>query len=211
MKKPIIFVFGAPHSMTSMVAKFLLDNGAVTGSEQENELNELIKYPRFEDKKFVDFIRAKRDFKFPKTDEIVEYLNNFPDDKVVMMKAPMAVFWLNEFGPKLNRPVKAVYVLRDVISYTQSCLDRYKDKYDLMKYLYRYSEVYRATFSVEYPTFVLLAERIKYDAEPLLKFCDLTPEEINFSGVKEISVKETSYFKYRVNNFWLKRLFKWLR
>lgn len=211
MKKPIIFVFGAPHSMTSMVAKFLLDNGAITGDKLENETSQFIDYPRFEDSVFSDFVRAKRDFKFTDKKKIIDYLNSFTTDKVVVMKEPIAVFWINDLIEEIDRPVKSVYVMRDVISNIQSSLERYNEKYDFMKYLFRYSEFYRATFGLKTPLYNLIAERIKEDGSSLLEFCELESDSINFDSVKNINVKETSYVKYRINNFWMKRLFRWLK
>lgn len=210
-EKPIIIVFGAPHSMTSMVAKFLLDNGATTGTDQENELLEKIKYPRYEDKKFVDYIRDKKDLKPTNDKEIIDYLNNFATDEVILMKAPLSVFWVNDLVKNINRPVKGIYVMRDVISHIQSCLDKYGDKYDFMKYLYRYSEIYRSTYDLDIPLYTLIAERIKKESDNLLEFCELKNENIDYSGIKDISFKSTSYMKYRINNFWMKRLFKWLK
>ena len=57
--KPIILVVGAPHSMTSMVAAFLTENGAWNKNADETmKLISKIDYPRYEDDQFNDWLSS---------------------------------------------------------------------------------------------------------------------------------------------------------
>ena len=87
MLKPLIIITGPARSYTSLVAEFLINNGAVTGfkSHTSTDKREEMQYPRHEDLFFYDlFVQKKLKFKKVNKESLKYYLNMFPDDKVIV-------------------------------------------------------------------------------------------------------------------------------
>ena len=79
--KPLIIVCGSPHSLTSMIQKFLIDNGAHPGETKE-EYAELAQYDKYEDKHIKKFANKRKQFK---QHNLKDYINSLPTDCSVMI------------------------------------------------------------------------------------------------------------------------------
>ena len=190
--KPIIFVVGVSNSLTSMVIKFLLNNGAY-GGEFSPERDG--KYPRWENKELKMFEDGHGIVRF------VEYLQTLPEDKVCALKGSITAYWIRLF--KVNREIKIVYVLRNPANTIASNLE--KGTGNFIRFFQRYCDFYRL---MTYPGDVLpfMAERIWYDYKRLLEFCELPTDVVTFNDIQQFKKRNFKYIQHRFSNFWWKRL-----
>jgi|GEM_PF-1682834 len=210
LSKPIILVVGHPHSMTSMIAKFLLDNGAVTGEDLINENLKNIKYPRYEDRSFVQVVRDMTKFKKIDKEALTAYLEQFPKNENILLKAPMGAFFIDTILDCVKgRPVKVVYVLRNPADVIKSSIEKGSPQKNFMSYFHRWCDMYMACTDYE-DLLPFMAERIYQDGRRLLDFCDLPRDDINFDSVK-LRKRHTTFLKHRIKNFWWKRLYTFLQ
>ncbi|MEJ2629155.1 MAG: hypothetical protein P8078_11425, partial [bacterium] len=77
MSKPFIIINGVPHSYTSMISKFLIDNGAYTKEIWDNPKWD-ISYSRFEEKEMQNFVNTRKKFK---DYDLTGYFDSLPKDK----------------------------------------------------------------------------------------------------------------------------------
>lgn len=204
IEKPIIIICGAPHSMTSMISNFLLDNGAATGEIYDEPL-ENIQYSRYEDKVFKEYVRGKMSLKPSRLDE---YFDKFPTAETVILKMPMSAYFLDDIKNYTKRKLKVVYVLRNPQNVILSSME--KTGKDFIYFFNRYISIYAFCATSDLEIFPVMAERIaqkKMDhIKRLLDFCELKPANINLNSLntKMIKSRKANYFKYRFSNFWWK-------
>ncbi|MGC9513218.1 MAG: hypothetical protein ACP5D8_06240 [Fidelibacterota bacterium] len=203
--KPIIIVCGVPHSFTSMVSKFLLDNGAWAKETWDNPKWEM-GYSRFEDEEIQNFLKKRKNFR---DYNLSEYFASFPSDQVAMLKAPQITFFLNELKKYTHRELKVVYVIRNPEQIILSSME--KGKKSFIYYFERIVWMYRFMAQCEYEVFPLIAERLEKEASKLLDFCELKPKEINISSLKKRKERSATYVKYRFSNFLWKRMARLFR
>jgi len=209
-KKPFILVCGMPHSYTSMVSKFLIDNGiyvkGICGSP-----NEKINYFKYEELEINNFVKEGK--KFRKYD-LTDYFNSLPEDKVVMAKHPDVIFFGKEFTQLTNRKIKIVFVMRNPEQIIMSSME--KSKRSFIYYFEKMVWIYDFIIKSDYEVLTFMAERLLKDGKQLLKFCELSTKDIDYSAIKPQLIKQRkpTYLKYRFANFiWkrLSRLFQILR
>lgn len=194
----IIFVVGCGHSKTSMVAKFLFDNGA----SMTQCLTTAQKYEVYEGEEFDNFVQNRRNFRKYK---ITKYLSDLPEDKVVVIKAPWAPFFLHEI--QINRPIKVVYVLRNMFEVVESTMEK-SNSITPSRIMNNYWSTYNAVMRLECPVFTIHADRLSsrnaFAVNRLLHFCTLSPGAIDFDGIRAWRKRNTSYLNYRIKNLALK-------
>ncbi len=207
MDKPIVFVIGVSNSYTSMVAGFLLSNGAIGGvlsPERDDD------YPRYENrnlKRFEDGIE-KGIQKYGPLQEEINILRGThkygkPDDRTIVLKGSKIGYYLKRF--RFWHRVKIVYCMRNPRSTVASNMD--KGSSGFIAYFERYCDMYdimREHASV----LPFMAERLRYDYRRLLEFCEIETDEIDFSCIKPFNERQITYGKHRFSNFWWKRLTK---
>lgn len=209
--KPIIVVCGTPHSFTSMTAKFLMDNGALNPNIWDNPDFEM-PYTRNENKEIQEYLLKKHRFKHK---DLTEFFASLPEDKLVVIKAPLLINYINELKTFTNREIKLVFVFRNPQDIILSSIE--KSGKDFIYYFERIIWNYYFLVDAEFPTHVLISERLlkkdENSARELLKFCELDHETINFGGIEHKKTKDRkpTYLKYRFANFWWKRLTKLFR
>ena len=205
--KPIILISGVPHSMTSMITKFLLDNGAYCPDVWDNPKYDL-PYSRYESYEIQKYLVEKRKFK---DYDIYKYFDSLPKDKVCVIKAPRLIEFINDIEYS-KRPIKVVYVMRNPRDIILSSIDKSGRSFDY--YFHRIQSLYNFMVWSKYPTKVVISERIaqqhSFDSKELLEYVELDSNNINFSSIdpKKIGKRKPTYFKYRVSIFLLKRLRK---
>lgn len=175
-----------------MVARFLLNNGLKTDDDMILDPLGKIDYPRYESKAFAEILNQRRDF-LP-----ASFKSFFSSFKGNFIKAPMAVFWLDEIAK--YRDLKVIYIIRNPESVITSTLDKSDKKF--ITIFYRWCEVYNQVMNFTGDVFTFFVERP--DWRGLAKFCELDTVDLN--GIKEINPRRSSYFHFRFNNFLLKRL-----
>jgi len=203
--KPFIVISGVPHSYTSMISKFLMDNGAYTKEVWDNPKWEM-PYHRFEEKEVLKFVNARK--KFKKYD-LTDYFNSLPTDKVVVAKVPLSIMFINELEQFTDREIKVVYVLRNPEQIILSSLDK-SDK-SFIYYFERISWLHDFVVECKFELLPFISERIKKDGKRLLDFCELPSDHINYDSVGSMEKREVSYLKYRFANFFWKRLSKFFK
>ncbi len=198
---PIICIVGAPHSYTSMVSNFLINNGG-SGTELEHGTKEILWYDRYEDKEVLDFVNKGVIFK---NEDINPYIDELPKDKTVIIKVPRLLYFLNEI--KSDR-VKVVYVIRNPEDNIRSHMK--KNDWSFINIFNKYCWFYDFAIKARFPLYPLLSERLlrkDYStAKQLLDFCRLPSEKIDFSNIKEVKEPRPTYIKYRFSNFVWKRI-----
>ena len=128
---PIIIVCGTPHSYTSVVSKFLQLNGGFCEdnySPPEYDLD----YDRFEAKEIVKYIAHRKKLQ---NYDLKPYFDSLPEDKVVTIKAPLAITFIHEFKQFTSRPIKVVFCIRNPQDVILSSMD--KDDDNFIKYSFR--------------------------------------------------------------------------
>ncbi|KAB1062667.1 hypothetical protein [Salibacter halophilus] len=207
MSKPIILICGVPHSFTSMTANFLMNNGGYCDDTWDNPEFDL-NYSRFESKELQLFLRDRKNFK---DRDLSEFFDNLPKDKVVTLKAPMLIMFINEFEKFTDRPIKVVFVFRNPEDIILSSMNKGKKK-SFIYFFERISWLYDFMVSSNLPVFTLVSERLlnknEDDARRLLDFCELNRDAIDFSTIdsKKTKKRKVTYGKYRFANFFWKRL-----
>lgn len=204
--RPIIFVCGAPHSYTSLTSKFLLDNGGFCDDLWDNPKFDM-SYSRFESKEIQKFARKRKNFK---KSDLTAFFNSLPKEKVVILKYPLLIYFINELRKFTDREIKVVFVFRNPQDIILSTMD--KSGGSFIYHFERISWLYQFYVDCKFPTFPLISEKLLLkdiiSAETLLNFCDLNTNQINFNSIKskELVYRKPSYLKYRFSNFLWKRL-----
>jgi len=205
--KPIVLVTGVPHSMTSMVTKFLLDNGGYCPDLWDDPQYDL-PYSRYESYEIQKFLRKKWEFK---NYDITKYFDSLPEDKVCVIKAPRLIEFINDINYS-KRPIKVVYVMRNPRDIILSSIDKSGRTFDY--YFNRIQSLYTFMVWCKFKQKVVISERIaqkrRFDCEDLLNYVELDSQDINFDGIdtKKIGERKPTYLKYRISIFLLKRLRK---
>lgn len=193
--KPFILVCGVPHSLTSMVAKFLMDNGAYSKETWDNPKYNSLNYSRYEDKDIQNFVNKRKNFQ---NVNLTDYFISFPNDKVIMAKAPRAAFYINEFRKYTKRKIKVVYVMRNPEQIIISSME--KSKKSFIFYFERIVWMYRFITDCQYEVLPVIAERLQQDAKRLLEYCELPVKQIDTSSIKPIRSRKADYIRYRFAN-----------
>ena len=201
--KPFIVVCGVPHSFTSMISKFLIDNGAYSKETWDNPEYNDRNYSRHEDVEIQEFVNKRKDFK---EHDLTEYFASFPTDKICMAKAPRAAFYLNEFKKFTNREIKVIYVMRNPEQVIISSME--KGPKSFIFYFERINWMYKFIVDCEYEVLPVIAERIKQDGKRILDYCGLSNDNIDYSSIWDIKSRKVTYKKYRFANFIWKMLSK---
>ena len=203
---PIILTCGTPHSYTSMTSKFLQDNGGYCDDNWDNPKFHL-PYSRFESKEIQEFVYARKNFK---KHDLTEFFKGLPTDKIVTIKAPLLINFVNELSEFTDRDIKVVFVFRNPQDIILSSIDK-KNK-GFIYYFERLAFNYQAMVDCKFPVFPLVAEKLllkdEHVAKSLLEYCGLYKGEINFSSIKtkEVKKRNTSFLDFRFSNFFWKRL-----
>ena len=204
--KPIILVIGTPHSFTSMISNFLLDNNGYCPDLWDNPEYDMA-YSRFESKQLQLYIKERHHFK---EIDLTDFFKELPTDKVVTLKEPLLIEFINDIKKFTDRELKVVYVLRNPQDIILSSIE--KSKKSFIYYFERIVWSYNYLINCELPVHVLVSEKmLKKDentAKELLKFCELYDGEINFDSIslKKTKDRKPTYLKYRFANFFWKRL-----
>lgn len=202
--KPFILICGAPHSLTSMISKFIQDNGAVAPAVWDNP-NYDIPYSRYEDKEIWKYMDSREKFR---NHDLTNYFASLPVDKVAVAKEPGMVFFINELRKFTCRPIKVVFVIRNPEQTILSSLE--KSSKSFIFYFERMSWMYQFIIDCKFDLFILMSERIKIEGRRLLEFCELPSSYINFNSMKEIQIRKKEINTNRFHNliwFHLSRLF----
>ena len=211
MSKPIIIVTGPARSYTSMVTKFLLNNGAITGMKSftSDGTREDDRYEYHEDLFLVRlFLNKLTRFKQPHKESIEAYLDMFPDDKVTVFKMPMIIYFIKQLQKLTKREIRVLYVLRNPADVIMSTIDKNK-RINFMQAFDRYCGCYDMCIGLECNTYILMAERINYESKRILTWAGLNSKKINYADIN-IKKRET-FFKFKIRNSIWKRIFKLLR
>lgn len=208
--KPIVIVCGAPHSMTSMVQKFLMDNGAHAHDIWENTQYQM-HYNRYESKALQEFVMEKKAFK---SSSLESFFENLAKDKVICMKAPMAAFFLEDIRAHVkDRTVRVVYVLRNPKDQIMSKIEKSSSPYNTFSYSFElYSATYDMCAQYSYDMLPVMSERILnkniHTMKRLLEYCELYRGTIITDSIttKMVKTRTMSYVRYRRLNFFWKRL-----
>ena len=214
--KPIIIIAGVPQSYTSIISKFLLDNGA---SQDDNDLmgdpGDVLDYERFESKSLEEYVKKRRGFKHG---NLSEFFESLPENKVVVLKLPFILQFINELDQFTNREIRLIYAQRNPQDTILSSMSKVKksnpknEKFDFIYYFERIVWYYNFMVECKFPTFSLITEKLlkqdQYTSEALLKFCKLDTTNVNYRSIdsSRIKMKTPTYIKYRFANFLWKRL-----
>jgi len=209
--KPIILICGTPHSFTSMVSKFLIDNGGECPDTWDNPKWDMT-YERYESKKIQEYLKQKRKFK---DENLTDFFKSLPIDKVITLKAPLLIYHINDILKFTDRQLKVVFVNRNPQDIILSSME--KSGKSFIYYYERIIWIYNFLINAELPVHMLISERLfKRDihtAKALLEYCELYNGSINFESIdmKKTKVRRPTYLKYRFSNFLWKRLSKLFR
>ena len=205
MSKTLIIVSGTNHSGTSAVAKFLMDNGAVSGN-CESSVSDILPYQKYEDQMFVQWCTQKIGFpdafenkKEITDDMMIDYLSNdLGNADVIMLKYPKAALLLEEIekiAEAAERKLRVVWALRNPYEAITSSVEKTGNKFD-QEFFY-----YAATWDMVtnwrgelYPVLIERLIRYEIDVDKLLQFCGL----FNPSGRMETSAICPDMFKRRL-------------
>lgn len=205
MSKPFIIINGVPHSYTSMISKFLIDNGAYTKEIWDNPKWD-ISYSRFEEKEMQNFVNTRKKFK---DYDLTGYFDSLPKDKIVMAKHPLSIFFINELEKYTDRKIKVVYTIRNPEQIIMSSVEKSGNSF--IYYFERICWLYDFMVDCKFELLPFVAERIRKDGKRLLDFCELSPGKINYNSVRSMDRRKPTYAKYRFANFFWKRLSKFFR
>lgn len=203
--KPIIIVNGVPHSYTSGISKFLIDNGGYAKQIRENPKYD-IPYSTYEEQELQEFVEKKKIFK---DYDLKSYFDSLPEDEVVIAKEPLSIFFLDDLKKYTGRDIKVVFVMRNPEQIILSSME--KGGRSFIYHFNRICWIYDFMVDCDFPLLPFIAERVKKDGPRLLKFCELNPDKIDYSSIREFSKRKPKYIKYRFANFFWKRLSKFFR
>lgn len=203
--KPVIIVTGTPHSYTSMISKFLIDNGAYAKETWDNPKFNM-KYSRYEDKDIQDFVNQRKKFK---KYNLTDYFKSFPDNQVCITKMPLSIYFVNELDKFTTRPIKVIYVMRNPEQIILSSME--KGGKSFIYYFQRMSRLYDFMVNCKFDLLPFVSERIKSDNKRILEFCKLSPNKIDLSSIKKLHHRKPTYLKFRFANFFWKRLSRFFR
>jgi len=211
--KLLIVVLGVSNSYTSMIAKFLLDNGAAGGEfcpERDDE------YPRYENKYLKLYEDSMQKFEWYNLRnaqlELEDHINSLEDD-VVMIKGSWIGYDLRKFN--FNRRVKIVYCLRNPKDIIDANMER--SNLGFAHYFDNYCDFYDM-ITKQVDVFPIITERIREDFPELLVYCELLEGEgydyfyddmmrCDLSSIKPFKKRNASYIKHRIKSFWKKQLY----
>ena len=214
MIKPLIFVLGAPHSMTSMTIRFLKANGLGSGLTEDKisgYKGDDVTYISSEDWAIrIATIRMKK-FKFDKIEdqELKWYFKLLPKDETIVVKVPWSVFFLDKLQSYTKKPIKIVYCLRNPHDVFVSTFEKENYKFTFFRLFHLWNQMYKAAIESKYPIFMLPVERLANKdetlARELLWFClrgDIQ-RETNWSTIETRHIKKRKYvyLSYRMSNF----------
>ena len=222
IKKPLILIVGAPHSMTSMIARFLISNGCGSGLDEtkiSGYKGKKVTYIGAEDWPLKEAVARMRRWKHDKKshDSLKRYFYILPDDEVIIMKVPWAALFLDKIAEYSNKPIKIVYCLRNPHDVMISSFEKqkiYNSKTELhdknfFRLYHLYNTLYKMTVQSEFPLHILPVERLANKdetlARELLWFClrgDIQ-RETNWSTIETRHIKKRKYvyLSYRMSNF----------
>ncbi|MCB0823380.1 MAG: hypothetical protein KDC09_11830 [Bacteroidales bacterium] len=209
--KPIIIITGPPQSYTSLVSKFLLDNGGYS-EDLMGDPNEVLNYERFESKNLEDFIKQKKWFK---KGDLTDFFASLPADQVITLKMPFIVQFLDELKNFTDREIRIVYAIRNPQDTILSSIK--KSGWSFIYFFERLSWYHNFIAHTRLPVFALITEQLllknEHTARQLLSFCSLEKTEINFTGIDHGKVvhRKPTYIQYRFANFLWKRLSRFFR
>ncbi len=203
--KPIIIVNGVPHSYTSGISKFLIDNGGYAKQIRKNPKYN-IHYPTYEEQELQEFVEKKKKFK---DYDLKSYFEALPADEVIIAKEPLSIFFLDELKKYTKRKIKVVFVMRNPEQIILSSME--KGGKSFIYHFNRISWIYDFMVDCDFELLPFIAERIKKDGPRLLEFCELNPNKIDYSSIRKFSKRKPKYFKYRFANFFWKRLSKFFK
>ncbi|MGM0648241.1 MAG: sulfotransferase domain-containing protein [Bacteroidota bacterium] len=215
--KPVIIIAGVPQSYTSIVSKFLLDNGAYQDKDDlMGEPGGVLNYERFESKSLEEYVKKRRAFK---QGDLSGFFESLPEDKVIVLKLPFIIQFINELDQFTSREIKVVYAQRNPQDIILSSMNKVKksnpnkkQKFDFIYYFERIVWYYNFVVDCKFPVFPLFTEKLlkqdQHTAEQLLSFCALKTSSIDFESIDsgKIQTKTPSYVSYRFANFIWKRL-----
>lgn len=214
--KPIIIIAGVPQSYTSIISKFLLDNGAYQDNgDLMGEPSEVLNYERFESKTLEEYVKKRRIFK---QGDLSGFFEALPKDEVVVLKLPFILQFINELDQFTSREIRLIFAQRNPQDTILSSMNKVKksnpkkQKFDFIYYFERIVWYYNFMVDCKFPTFPLITEKLlkgdQYTSEALLKFCYLNTDNINYDSIdaNKIKNKKPTYVKYRFANFIWKRL-----
>ena len=203
---------GSPHSLTSMSARFLINNGAVTPNIWDNPDFDL-PYTRLENKDIQEYLLKKHSFK---NKDLTEFFDSLPVDQIILIKAPLLIYYLNDIQQYIKRPVRLVFVMRNPQDIILSSIEKSNRK-DFIYHFERIIWHYNFLVNAKLPVHVLVSERLMLKdvntATELLRFCGLDYADPKFTGIemKKVKARKPTYLKYRFANFFWKRLSKLFR
>ncbi len=206
--KPIILICGTPHSFTSMVSKFLIDNGGECPDTWDNPKWNMT-YERYESKEIQEYLMQKRIFK---DKDLTEFFKSLPTDRVITLKAPLLIYHINDIIKFTDRPLKVVFVNRNPQDIILSSME--KSGKSFIYHFERITWIYNFLINAKLPVHMLISERLLQRDEPtakaLLEYCELFDGNINFESidVRKTKGRKPTYLKYRFSNFLWKRLSK---
>lgn len=200
--KPVIIVNGVPHSFTSAISKFLIDNGGYAKQIRDNPKYD-IHYPTYEEQELQKFVEKKKKFK---NYDLESYFESLPAEEVIIAKEPLSIFFMDELKKYTKRKIKVVFVMRNPEQIILSSME--KGGKSFIYHFNRISWIYDFMVDCEFELLPFIAERIINDGSRLLEFCELNPEKINYDSINNFSKRKPNYIKYRFSNFIWKKLSK---
>ena len=187
-----------------MVAKFFIDNGAIMG----NKSLDMGTYERYEDLFIYDlFLRKKLHFTHINRESIRYYLKMFPDDKVIIIKAPMLIYFVEDLQKLTEREIKVLYVLRNPADVIASTIEK-NSKINFMQAFDRYCGCYDMCSTLLFDTYILMAERLRTweEMRRVLNWAGLNPIKKFADNIN----KRESFFKFKIRSSVWKRIYRLL-
>lgn len=208
----IILIVGSPHSYTSAITKLLIDNGAnVPDIYEDPEWNNPkwnMMYDHNESIYLQKYIRTKWLFKEV---EINIYLRSLPPRAVNVLKMPVMAFFVND----IDLPIKVVYCMRNVADIVASSENKVKKGF--LYYYNRNTFIYDSIISCKHPVHICMTERVLNGdtnaIRQLFDFCGIYINERSYitDGLKKVKKQNRIFLKYRISNFIVKQLSKFMR
>jgi len=178
----IYLVTGMPRSYTSMVMRFLYDNGGYCPIQEENP-DTKGEYPNYEDLLLNSFAGDQNLY-----DQVEKHLQQYDDySRNTILKSPLIGLRLPQISRMdIRNGISVIYVLRDLYTCINSNINKNKGNYQ--GYAVLNQQLYLSISYCPFPIYVLLSERLlgkrEHTAKTLLKFCGLHPRNITYSGIK---------------------------